>query len=61
MERSLDALRQIVIKVLSYENTSIFIVGGSDELTKSIVLANKTTTIIDCCIDVRPDHLKIVD
>ena len=45
MGESLASLTKIVRLILSFPNTSVFVVGGSDELTKAIVEVDRSSKI----------------
>ena len=45
MAESLASLTKIVRLILSFPNTSVFVVGGSDELTKAIVEVDRSSKI----------------
>ena len=43
MAESLARLTEIVQLILSFPNTSVFVVGGSDELTRAIVEGHRSS------------------
>ena len=46
---------------MSFQDTSVFVVGGSDELTRALVDVSTQVAIVDSNIDTHHKYAKIID